>query len=267
MKKIFKVFLPVILCFLCFAIPVSADEYENYDFTYPYAIDDAGIIANNESVSTKLDKIGSKYDVDIVVVTVESTGNKTAEAFADDFYDYNGYSKDGILFLLSMENRDLAISTKGYGIEVFTDYGLDYIIECMRDDLANDDFDYAFMTFADKCELFLEQAENGKPYDYGNTIKTTKDYLTVIGISAVIGLVIAIIVVLILKSQLTSVKFQRNADSYLKSGSINLTQNNNIFLYKTLSKTKRESQSSSGGGSSTHRSSSGSSHGGRSGKF
>ncbi len=266
MKKFAKLFLPVLLCVLCMAFPVSAEEYDQYDFTYPYVIDDAELIDNDEQLSDRLNDIGEKYSMDIVIVTVDSLGGKTATAFADDFYDYNGYFDDGILFLLSMENRDWAISTKGYGITAFTDYGCDYIFDSMRDELADDDFEAAFDIFADQCEIFLEQAENGEPFDVGNTVKTTGSYLIVIGVAVVVGLIAALIVTLILKHQLTSVNFQKNADSYVDKKSVKITQNQNIFLYKTVSKTKKES-SSSGGGSSTHTSSSGSTHGGSSGKF
>lgn len=266
MKKFAGLFLPVLLCLMCMAFPVSADEYDQYDFTYPYVVDDAGLIDNDEQLSDRLNDIGSKYSMDIVIVTVDSLGGKTPTAFADDFYDYNGYFDDGILFLISMENRDWAISTKGYGITAFTDYGCDYIFDCMRDDLADNNFEAAFETFADQCEIFLEQAEKGEPFDVDNTVKTTGSYLIVIGVAVVIGLIAALIVTMIFRHQLKSVGFQRNADSYVDKSSVKITQHQNIFLYKTLSKTKRES-SSSGGGSSTHTSSSGSTHGGSSGKF
>ena len=270
MKKIFKFLLPVILCFMCISVPVSADEYDEYDFTYPYVVDSADLISNDEELNDRLDQIGEKYNMDLVIVTVDSLGDKTATEFADDFYDYNGYFDDGILFLISMEARDWAISTKGYGITVFTDYGQKYILNKMKSDFGDNDFKAAFDTFADQCEAFLAQAENGEPYDVDNKVNepaTAVDYLIVVGVAAAIGLVIAIIITTIFVHQLKSVDFQDNANSYFKNSSLNITQNNDIFLYKTLNKTKRESSSSGGGGSSTHTSSSGSTHGGSSGKF
>ena len=42
-------------------------------------------------------------------------GGKTAEAYADDYYDYNGYgygeNDDGLLLLVSMGEREWAITT------------------------------------------------------------------------------------------------------------------------------------------------------------
>ncbi|MCI7803837.1 MAG: TPM domain-containing protein [Oscillospiraceae bacterium] len=253
MKKIARLFLPVLLCLFCFAFPVSADEYDQYDFTYPYVVDDAGLIDNDEQLSDRLNDIGSKYDVDIVIVTVDSLGGKTATEFADDFYDYNGYYDDGILFLISMEDRDWAISTKGSCIADFDDVTQSEIISEMRSSLSADDFETAFDIFADCCEDTLHSAK-------------VMGIVIPLVIAVVVGLIAALIVTMVLKHQLTSVNFQKNANSYVERNSVRITQNQNIFLYKTLSKTKKES-SSSGGGSSTHTSSSGSTHGGSSGKF
>lgn len=254
MKKIFRFVLPVILCLFCFAVPVSADKE---DFTYPYVVDDAQLITTDSAklgeLNDRLCNLGKKYDLDIVIVTVDSLGDKTPTAFADDFYDYNGYKEDAILFLISMEERDWAISTKGSCISTFDSETQSEIISKMRPSLSVDDFETAFDTFADCCEDTLHSAK-------------VMGIVIPIGVAVVVGLIAALIVTMILKHQLASVNFQRNADSYVDKNSVRITQNQNIFLYKTLSKTRKES-SSSGGGSGTHTSSSGSTHGGSSGKF
>ena len=85
-------------------------------------------------------------------------------------------------------------------------------------------------------------------------------------IAFVIAFVIALIRNGILKSKLKSVRRQTEASVYVRAGSMNVTEARDFFLYRTVSKTAKESSKSSGG-SSTHRSSSGASHGGRGGKF
>ena len=74
-------------------------------------------------------------------------------AYADDFYDYNGYgygdSRDGILLLISMEERDWRISTCGYGITVFTDAGQEYISDKFLPYLSDGDYSEAFTKYAD----------------------------------------------------------------------------------------------------------------------
>ena len=84
-----------------------------------------------------------------------------------------------------------------------------------------------------------------------------------------IGLVLAWVVVGVMKSQLRSVAFQENAASYVREGSMNLTNSRELFLYRDVNRTERpkESRSSDSGGSSTHTSSSGTTHGGGGGSF
>ena len=78
---------------------------------------------------------------------------------------------------------------------------------------------------------------------------------------------VALIVCLIMKSQLKSVRSQPEAMSYVINDSVSFTEQSDVFLYKTLTKTKIQKAESGSGGSSTHTSSSGATHGGSSGKF
>ena len=84
-----------------------------------------------------------------------------------------------------------------------------------------------------------------------------------------IGLALAWVVVHVMQSQLRSVAFQENAASYVREGSMKLTNQRDLFLYRDVHRTERpkESSSSDSGGSSTHTSSSGTTHGGGGGSF
>lgn len=132
-----------------------------------------------EALSIRLKEIGTMYRCDVVIVTVPSLGAKTSEEYADDYFDYNGYgygavpdangttiNGDGILLLLSMENRDFAISTSGYGITAFTDYGIQSYLESrFLPYLSNNHYNSGLNAFADGCEYLLKTAREGVPYD------------------------------------------------------------------------------------------------------
>ena len=68
------------------------------------------------------------------------------------------------------------------------------------------------------------------------------------------------------KKQLNSVSSKAKADDYVVKDSLNLKSAKDIFLYRTVSRVRRQTESSSSSGGS-HTSSSGSSHGGGGGKF
>ena len=87
-----------------------------------------------------------------------------------------------------------------------------------------------------------------------------------IPIALVIGFVLAKIVVGVMKGQLKTVRYQAAADSYVKSGSMDITESRDMFLYHTVTRTEKPENDSSSG-SSTHTSSSGTTHGGGGGKF
>ncbi len=241
----------------------------------PRLVDEANLLtaAEEETLLEKLDEISERQQVDIVVVTVDSLGGVSPMAFADDFYDFYGYGfgseKDGILLLISMEERDWYISTAGYGITAVTDAGWEYIAERFTEDLSEGDYAGAFTIFAGQCDDFITQARTGEPYDVGNLPKKPFGFGLHFAVTFGAGFVIALIVTGDMAGQLKTVGSKRAADNYVKPGSMQLTKRSDLFLYHRVSRRARPtgSGSRSSGGSSTHRSSSGRRHGGGGGKF
>ena len=128
------------------------------------------------------------------------------------------------------------------------------------------------MTFADNVDDFLVRADNGRPYDTGNIPRMTaaeksSARLWSVIISIIVALLAASIVIAIWQAQLKSVRKQDFAGSYIRQGSMALRVQRDIFLYRNITKVKRQESSSSGGSSGSFKSSSGSSFSGRSGKF
>ena len=259
MKKICIMLLAVLLC-VTMVTPVCA-ELLGYR-----VVDQAELLNVREllSLSNELDALRGKYGVDVVVVTAETLEGKSPRDYADDFYDGNSYCSDGILLLVSMEDRDWCISTSGSCIVSFTDAGIEYIGDQFLTDLSNGDYAAAFERFAQLCDEFLSQSESGDPYDYHNLPKAPFKLLKNLIISIAIGLVLALIVTGVMKSKLKTVRAQQGAGDYVKPGSLNVTHRQDLFLYRNVHRTPKPKDS---GGSSTHRSSSGSSHGGGGGKF
>lgn len=265
MKKAILILLALLIISSCRVITAGAiDQMLVYD--------EADLLSDEEEseLLSRLEQLSSKYKMDIAVVTVDSTSDKTPMEFADDFYDYNGYGygeeHDGLLLLISMEYSDWWISTCGKAINVFTDAGIEYIGERITYYLSDGDYAGAFNEFAVLCDAFIIQAETGDPYDSHNLPKEPFNILMALGIALVVGLIVAYIHVGKLKDQLKTANKKAEASAYVKAGSMNVSDCRDLFLYRTVTRTARETESSRGG-SSTHTSSSGSSHGGGGGKF
>lgn len=240
--------------------------------------DGAGLLSESEAaeLSEKLDEISERQKLDVVIVTVDSLEGADVVAYADDYFDGNGYGfgeeKDGILFLISMEERDWCISTSGYGITAFTDAGQEYLSEKFLPSLSEGAYADAFRIFAEWCDDYITQSRTGTPYDVDNVPVEPFSPLGALIIAVVVGFVVSFIVTGIMRLGLHSVFSESAADSYMKKDSLRLTKNYDLFLYKNVTRTEKPKETSTGtpvsrGGSTTHVSSSGNTHGGSKGKF
>lgn len=284
-NKITSILVVLLSCLMlsipAFAINVSADEISTNKIStnekLPRLVDRDNLLSDIEETDLikRLNEVSEAHKCDIVIVTVDSIGNSTATDYADDFFDYNGYgfgdSHDGILLLISLEERDWAISTTGKAIQVFTDSGLSYIEAKFKPHLSNGNYAKSFNIFVDCCEDFLIEAENDRPYDIDNKPIQPPSLQNAV-ISIFLGFILAFIIVNILKSSLKTVRKQPMATEYMRQGSMRITNQNDRYLYNNVNKIRRDTTSSSSGsrsrgGSRTHRSSSGRRHGGSSGKF
>lgn len=252
---------------LCVWGSASASAAENG--TLPRMYDEADLLTDTEeeSLTEMLDEISLRQECDVAAVTVASAEGESLRDFTDDFYDYNGYgqgeNRDGILFLVSIEDREWYITTTGFGITALTDAGREYIADRFTEDLSDGNYAEAFETYAQLCDEFLTQAAAGEPYDSGNLPKEPMSLLWIPG-SVLIGFVLAFLVMLGMRVQLKSVKGESSAGNYVKKGSMKLTGSRDIYLYSHISREEIEEVNS---GSQTHTSSSGTEHGGGGGSF
>jgi len=255
MKKILLLVVSLTVIFACITT-VTAESQSRL-------IDNDDLLSSSEAnlLQARLDELSTQQKCDIVVATVKTLNWEDPETFADNFYEENGFSQDGIMLLICMETRDWAYSLHGFAETAFTDDGIDYLTSKVKPYLSDEDFVAAFNKFADICDDFLAKAQAGEPYDGKAMPISTTDILIRVGISLGIGALISLIVLFIMKAPLKSVRRQPQADSYVRAGSMIVTNSSDMFLYHTVSRTPRaNSNSSSGGG----RSSGG---GSRSGKF
>ena len=255
------------------ATPVLAEESSKV--SKDYVVDNADLLTQTEEneLSEKLQDISDELQFDVVVVTTNSIGSKTATEYADDYFDYNGYGRgsnnDGALFLVDMGDRKWAISTSGYGIEAIVDSALDDMEEEIVPYLKSGDYDGAFNEFADLTYDIVNDAKNGKSYS-NSTTSTTKNHKNIgtnLIVAFSIGAGISLIIILVYRSKLKPVKFQKEAKEYFVPGSFNLRRSNDVFLYFNITKVPIPKNNDSDDSGSFHSSSSGSSHGGSSGSF
>lgn len=252
-RRIVSLFLALMLV-SALAFSVCAQETDlTEDGNCVY--DEAGLLtySEEEEIAEILDDISREYDTQIVIVTLPQL-DSDPDYFVEDLYDTMdfgyGSSRDGVLLLVSMDPREYRILSNGSAADAIEPDAIDAICDAIVDDLSEGYYADAFFTFADRCEYYLDGYENGFPFSFGKSLLT----------SLVVGIVVGLIVVAILAAQLKSVKKKDQARDYVLPGSMKLTVCHDLFLYRNVQRTKKESSSSSS------RSSSGSRHVGG-GKF
>ena len=282
-KKIsLSIFIAFSMIFCSVFLNLKTIEKSFADGDIEYAVDSAEVLTTDEleSLKSKLAQISDENNIDVGVVTVDYLDGKSAQEFANDLFEQNkfgkGENRDGILLLVATEDREWAMSTHGSAKEAFNEEGLDFLSGEFLQYLAEDDYYSAFENFANNARELGAMYVLGDPYgeeEYiddenypvdENIVEEEKGINNEIWIplSIVMGCAISLVIMMMYKSQLKSVKSESRADDYLMD--MKLVKSQDIFLYRTVTRTmrpKNENNSndfSSGGGGGDYGGSSGS---------
>lgn len=203
--------------------------------------DSAGLLSTAEAdaLGERLNTVSDKYRVDVIVATVPTVGAKSIDVFVEDFYDTNGYgfgaNHDGVILLVAVKEREYRILSNGLGADAISADEIDDIGEDVAEYLSDGDYVGAFDAFVDACEYQINGEINGFPF-------AVDESLTV---SLIVGFVVALITTGVMAGQLKSVRRQNAAAAYVKPGSMQVTIANDIFLYHTIHRRRKESSKSS----------------------
>ena len=198
-------------------------------------------------------------------------------AFVDDFTEYGGGNdvykttyqlyhaselgmgadRDGIIILLSMDDRDYAMFVYGDHAEyAFDRYGQKELEDAFLGYFGDNDWYGGVSHYLDTCDEYLTRAEEGKPVRK-NTLPM---YIIVVAASCAIAGGIC----LMLKWKMKTVHQKAEANEYVAAGGLKLTKQYDRYTHTTETRRKIHDDSDSDSGTS---SCSGGGGSGRSGKF
>lgn len=241
MKKRILTLLLVLL--ICFALTVPAfAETETF-----HMVDTAGLLTSIQeaALEAKLAEISARQGTEVCIVTVNSLEGTIIADYSEYYYDYYMDDVPAVVLFIAMDEREWDIAAYGGAETAFTAAGREYIGGQILDSLSDENFNDAFTDFAALCDDFLAQAASGEPYGSGNLPKEPMAWYSIL-IALGIGLVVALIVTGTMKAALKSVAM-RHAAEYVRPGSLQLTRNQDIFLYRTVSRRERPKSSTSSG--------------------
>lgn len=280
MKKKFIGFALFLLLVVTAVLPVCAETGDGFTSEYERLLDSAGLLTESEynDILSQLNELSERQNFDLVVHTTANMSENYDNVvdYADDVYDYLGFGyqygvdRDGAILVIALDTRDVYISTRGYGLTAFTDYGIEVIIEDISEYLTDGDYYTGICRFIAYSDEYLNLAHDGNPFDVlspplepGVPFK-----MGWVIVSLAVGAIAAATTVSSMKEKLKTVRSAAAAGNYVRKDSLVLApeKSRDIYLYTTQSRSAKP-RSSSSGGSSSHSSSSGSSHGGGGGKF
>ena len=258
MRKI-TVSVLALLLILALAVPVFAAEAS-------FVHDQADILTNQEEtlLSAYVQEVAREYRCGIYIVILDDYTDYAWDPFEAAYTIYHsnnlgaGSSRDGVLLLLSMRQRDYAFFVYGENAEyALNDYAQIQLEEAMLDDLAVNRWYDGLEDFVGYCDYALEAAAAGEPIRES----MAPYYLGVWIFAAVAGGIVCGV----LYSQMKTAKVKTQAHDYMSAGGLHLTQTSDLFTHRTVRRRRIQTSSGSGGGGGHARSGGGGS--GRSGKF
>ena len=246
-------FFVCLLLFVGTALPVMADQQRVFD--------EAELFTGQEEASLEesISRSAEQTPLDLVVVTVLSTGSKDAQTYADDFFDDGGF---GV----------------GDGICLLSDARIDKILDAVVEHLAEGEAAQAAQAFlnmvTDYASQDVSQSQNGFQAEGKVPSQQKKSFLKAAVRALPISLIIGIVSVgAIYLACGRSGKSEVRPKSYRYYSSLPLSRKEDRLVDKHVS-TRRLPRNNpppgagrSFGGSSTHSSSSGRIHGGGSRSF
>ena len=299
MKKIKGIMICLLICtFLVMgSMTVWADQTGAVS-GQPRVFDQAGLFSETEIIQLeeKIVQCRKSTQMDVVIVSAYADGERSAEEYADDYYDYGGFGvgkkASGVLLLYYMDGPgqpggECYISTAGTMINMLTDERIESILDDVYGDLGNRDFAGATEHFLEDVKAYVKEGVESGQYTYdrdtGEIVRYHSIRLYEVAIAMVIAGISAGSVCLDIKKRYAMKQSSREVSNSLQAYRADCAFHFSVAGDKMVNKYVRSvpiprntssgsggrghSGSSSAGRSTIHTSSSGSSHGGGGRRF
>ena len=260
--------------------------------------DQAGLFSETEIIQLeeKIAQCRKSTKMDVVIVSAYADEERSAEEYADDYYDYGGFGvgkkASGVLLLYYMDGPgqpggECYISTTGTMINMLTDERIESILDDVYGDLGNRDFAGATEHFLEDVKAYVKEGVESGQYTYdrdtGEIVRYHSIRLYEVAIAMVIAGISAGSVCLDIKKRYAMKQSSREVSNSLQAYRADCAFHFSVAGDKMVNKYVRSvpiprntssgsggrghSGSSSAGRSTIHTSSSGRSHGGGGRRF
>ena len=235
-----------------------------------YIFDLAGCLSSDSrtKLEARAEEISTRHNCGVYVAFVDdykvySQGGDVYEGTYRFYHDKQlgmGDGRDGVIVLLSMQNRKYAMFIYGENAAyAINEYGAEQLEGRFLGQFSDGNWYIGAAEYLTACDEYLSLAEAGKP--------VRESPWAVIAIVVIVSCLIASGVCKVLKMNMKTVRRGAAADEYVTGEGLALTESSDRFMYTTETRTKIKSDSSDGGGGGSTSSCSGGGGHGRSGSF
>ncbi|MGM9566969.1 MAG: TPM domain-containing protein [Clostridia bacterium] len=230
--------LLTLMLFFCFVSPVSADT--------AFFTDETGRPSPEElySLNDEAERIAEEYFCGVygyIVGDYETYNSESVYEAAKTIYQINdlgvGEDHDGVLLLLSMEERDYALIAYGdFANGTFTDAGKDYMADVFLSSFGNDDWYGGFLDYLEVSEEMVAAEISGTSAD----VYEGSDDGSVIVSVLIILLVpcgIALLICLLLRRGMKTARKKYTAEEYISGEKVEVTVREDHFSHMTQVRT------------------------------
>lgn len=231
--------------------------------------DDASLLSSEEedALEKECARVSEVHGMGVYIVTTQDFGGGDIKNWQRQIFTEYGLGADcadsGVMLAISMAARDWGLVGFGEAQGAFTTYGRERMGELILDDLSDGEFYDAFARYVFMADDYLTAYEEGKPYTEDHHYGEGWRIPLIIGVSFLLSLAVSLVIVLTWKKSMNTRVRRDGALEYMREGSFQLSNRTDRFLYHTVSRTRRQKESSSGSGSGGMHSD----HSGTSGKF
>lgn len=264
MKRLKKILTAAVGAVLILALAGTAfagspSEEPQYVYFENGLLDDNAYAVLNSRAAA----VSEEYDSGVYMVMVnnyrewDSDLNGAAQYIYEELGLGMRNDQDGILLLLSMDDRDYILLVHGeFANHAYSEYARDELADAFLDEFGENDFQAGFEDYIETCGQLLSLAADGTPLTresspHYNLLK----WLFSLGLGIVAGLAIAALI----RSRMKNVAEKTLADHYVTAGGVEITMRRDQFTHMTHTRVKVENHSSGhgGGGGGGYSSSSG----------
>lgn len=236
--------------------------------------DSAGILTDEQAqvLESRAKELSQRYNCGIYIVVLRDYREYNSAGVGEcaeglySYYDLGyGADRDGLLLLLSMDDRDYALTSYGhYADYCFGDHNKNLVESAFLDDFRYDDWAGGFddylnlaedvlltaethsLTLSDEDQSFSGVKYPGNSYRYGVSGKLPVPAR--IAITVLAPCLAALLVCSVFKAQMKTAKLRTTAEEYMVPGSTALRIKEDRFLNRTETRTRIQTDSNRGSG-------------------